>query len=287
MITLPNGHKIDFLCSSGALGFYGDGWWWEQPFRWLNLLKPQELTIITKTLTVNPRKGNHSFWFPFRSVRFINNGVVNAMGLPNPGFENWINNYKPKYKLIVSIAPKNVEEADFMAKNLGFLAIDANKNKGIIAIEYNLSCPTFQYSNSLQIIDALKKYNLPVILKLGYEDCKNWNGELEGKADVLDIINSVRWSTIYPNKRSPLKKFGGGGVSGTVIKNHAKEAINLVASFTKTPIISGGGIDSAHEVYVRRNMGAKAFTFGSVFMRKPWLPNKIANECRQKFNRSN
>lgn len=59
MLTLPNGKTIDFLCSSGALGFTGDGYWWEKPFFWLKWIRPEELTIITKTLTYLPRKDNY------------------------------------------------------------------------------------------------------------------------------------------------------------------------------------------------------------------------------------
>lgn len=44
MINLSNGNEVDFLCASGSLGFCGDGWWWEQPLRWVGMLRPHEFT---------------------------------------------------------------------------------------------------------------------------------------------------------------------------------------------------------------------------------------------------
>jgi dihydroorotate dehydrogenase len=48
----------------------------------------------------------------------------------------------------------------------------------------------------------------------------------------------------------------------------------------ETPIISGGGIDSYEEVVLRKCLGAKAFSFGTLFLQKPWLPNRIIKRCQ-------
>lgn len=58
MIELSNGYKLDFLASSGALGYDGKGYWWEQPLRWIKLLDINKFTPITKTLTYAHREGN-------------------------------------------------------------------------------------------------------------------------------------------------------------------------------------------------------------------------------------
>ena len=79
MIELNNGHKMDFVVASGALGFDGRGWWFEQPWRWLGILRPQEFTIITKTLTRFRREGNLKMWHPWTCVRPVKGGWVNAV----------------------------------------------------------------------------------------------------------------------------------------------------------------------------------------------------------------
>ena len=69
MLTLSNGHSFTFMAASGALAFDGEGWPWEQPLRCLGLLDPSLFTIVTKTLTRHPRKGNLRWYNPFRVVR--------------------------------------------------------------------------------------------------------------------------------------------------------------------------------------------------------------------------
>src|SRR5882672_8482445 len=125
MITFSNGHQVDFLAASGALGFTGDGYWWEQPFRRSGLLRPEEFTIVTKTLTYLPKVGNLRWWAPWRCVRLLGNGnVVNSVGLSNPGYKQWLHEsynqvVRKGYKVIVSIAPTSLYEARNMVTDLG------------------------------------------------------------------------------------------------------------------------------------------------------------------------
>ncbi len=55
MITLSNGHKLEYVVASGALGFDGKGWFWERPLVWLGLMRPDLFTIGIRTLTYHPR----------------------------------------------------------------------------------------------------------------------------------------------------------------------------------------------------------------------------------------
>lgn len=285
MLTLPNGKKIDFLCAAGALGFTGDGYWWEKPFFWMKWIRPEEFTIITKTLTYEPRKGNYKWWRPWETFRFVEDGTVNALGLPNPGYKQWVEYYYPKtrcYKVIVSIAPDSVDKAKEMAGALSTL-------QDLVAVEVNVSCPNFSPSLedcnrfsknlSIAIVETVAKHcNHPVIVKMGvpYMDlCR----AIDKKVAAFDLINSVPWDMVFPKKRSPLTPFQGG-VSGKLIKEHAREALRQVLPITRTPIITGGGIDSLAEVRMRAVMGARAFTFGTLFLRHPSLPNKIAKDWR-------
>jgi dihydroorotate dehydrogenase (NAD+) catalytic subunit len=279
MLTLPNGKKIDFLCASGALGFTGHGYWWEQPFFWMKWIRPEELTIISKTLTSKPCQGKYRWWNPLRTFRLISGGTVNNLGLPNPGYKQWIESYYPKtcgLSVIVSIAPDSVAEAKEMAGALASL-------RGLVAVEINLSCPnvsTPHLDELVAIAETVAAHSgHPTIAKLGvpYLDlCR----ALDRKVDAFDLINSVAWSYVFPGRLSPLGR-SIGAVSGTPIKELAREALRRVIPICRTPVITGGGIDSLEEVRLRAVMGARAFTFGTIFLRHPSWPNRIAKDWRE------
>ena len=99
MIRLSNGHWFKYMVASGALGFDGRGYWWERPLVWAGLIKPELFTVVLRTLTLKPKlypESNLSWirpstWLPWSSrscVQFLpDDGVVNKVGLWNPGFE--------------------------------------------------------------------------------------------------------------------------------------------------------------------------------------------------------
>lgn len=285
MVHLSNGHNLDFLVASGALNFHGDGYWWEWPFRWAKIIRPHEFHIITKTLTCHPRKGNLKWWCPWRCVRLIKSGVVNSVGLTNPGIRYWIDHYYPiirykrAYKTIVSVSPETTDEAAMMARLLSPLLLSG--------IEVNVSCPSLEYhAKAAEIVMTVKENSAhPVLVKLGWNSYKKLCAELDGKVDVFDLINTVPWKTVF-SKPSPLERLGGGGVSGKPIIDFARKALAWYKMMGfKTPVISGGGIDSAEEVYARFVMGANAVSLGSVFLRRPWLPNQIVKRCREEMKK--
>ena len=283
MIKFGNGLEMDFASASGALAWYGEGWWWEKPLRWAGFIRPDELTIISKTLTFEPRKGNLKWWCPWRCVRLAKGGAVNAVGLTNPGYEWWVKNFPAKIrerKIIASIMPGSKEEAEKMVKAINPCPI--------FGMEINVSCPNVDHDASIShikdIVDVVKANSKhPVILKLGYHDpyldiCK----DLDGKVDAFDLINTISWDKLY-TEPSPLKKYNlVGGVSGPPIREFSKEAlVRVKASGVKTPVISGGGVDSIQEVFARFLGGAGAVTFGTLFLREPWKPAQIIKEFHE------
>lgn len=288
MITLSNGHKMDFCVASGALGFDGRGYFWEQPFKWARILRPEEFTIITKTLTYHPREGNLKSWCPWRCVRIFNEGVVNAVGLTNPGYRHWIDKVyptiPPNYKIIVSIAPENLYEAREMVQRLNDL--------DIVGIQLNPSCPNTEHDDSVDYITKLTRETSlnsvhPIILKLAYhQPFVKISIQTDSYVEAFELINSVPWKIVFNDEKSPLEKYNlVGGVSGQKIRFFAETALirmmtNRIAYKFKAPIISCGGIYSYKDVQERQRLGAEAWSFGTVFMKYPWLPNLIARKWR-------
>lgn len=283
MIRLSNGFEFTFCCASGALGFDGDGWWWEQPLRWLRILRPEEFTIIAKTVTFEPRVGNLNMWHPWTCVQLIPGGAVNSVGLTNMGYEAWIDKCYPTaikrgYNIISSIQPTNEEEGAEMAKCMNWL--------NLRAIEINLSCPNTKDSyDPVAVVRSVQQAtSLPIIAKLGFDNIE-LVPLLSKYVEAFDLINTVSWDKIYQKRKSPLAKYGlVGGVSGRPIKNIARTCLTAAKKMTDKPIISGGGIDGLHEVMAREYLGAAAFSLGTVFLRSPWLPNRIVNQYHAHHN---
>jgi dihydroorotate dehydrogenase len=275
MISLSNGHSFEYMVASGALAYDGRGWPWEWPLRWIGLLDPRRFTIVTKTLTKKPRSGNLRWFHPWSCVSILNEGVVNAIGLTNPGIDWWVKGVAPRisnngYDLVCSITDDDPEILCRMAE-----ALDPFPLK---ALELNASCPNTSqeiHHNTDLIIQAAKKIRSatrhPLILKLSiHQDYVAIAKATEGIAEALSI-NSVPWKIAFPKQTSPLEKFGGGGVSGKAARDWTWKMVKDLSQGSITPVI-GPGIWEFEDLDRLRQLGAKALSFGSIFMRYPWRP---------------
>ncbi len=138
MIRFSNGHVFEYVAASGALGFDGQGWPWEKPLKWLGLFDPSLFTVVIKTLTRYPTEGNLRWYNPFGSIRFLKDGVVNAVGLTNPGINWWYKKIGPRLDffhppLVASIASESLHNLKEMAEIFN----DFN----FMALELDVSCP--------------------------------------------------------------------------------------------------------------------------------------------------
>lgn len=280
MIKLSNGHIFEYMAASGALGFDGRGWWWEKPLKYINLFDASLFTPVTKTLTLRPIEGNVRWYNPFQCVRFIRGGVVNAVGLSNPGIDWWLKKIGPtinsdKTFLIVSILGEPRELLE-MAKRLN----DFN----LAGIEINASCPNTKTDilrNATKIIascEIVKKNSRhPIILKMSV--AHNRKLIVKMVEDIIEAIaiNSVPWKRIFPDNQSPLEKFGGGGVSGKVAQPFTWGLVKSIAESTSIPVI-GPSIWNFNDIDKVRSIGAEAISFGSVFLCYPWRPTLYARE---------
>jgi dihydroorotate dehydrogenase len=279
MITLRNGHSFEYMTASGAMGFSGQGWPWEAPFRWIGLLDPTQFTVVIKTLTWEPRVGNG-----MKSVRILDRGTVNAVGLTNPGFRKWVSKYgwklDPRINPIVSIlgTPDEIEEMIADIRQL--------YNAGIIkGIEVNGSCPNFCKMNDDDIIEGCQRFSkhepdVPVILKVGAG--QDYLTIVKKAAPYIDAvsINSVPWRILYPDKVSPLEHLGGGGVSGGEAQRINWTIIKDLVKLDKIPII-GCSVWANHDLPDLRAIGAKAISFGAIFMTTPWVPNAMIKRDKE------
>ena len=287
MIQLSNGHQFEYVAASGALGFDGAGWPWERPLKWVGLFDPSLFTVIIKTLTYEPKKGNLRWYNPFGCIRFLSKGVVNAVGLTNPGIEWWRREIGPKIDkkkipIIGSILSDDVQKLAEMAAMLN----DFN----LVGLEVNASCPTTKsdlLENTEKIVkgcQAVKEASrFPIFLKLSVvHDIGVILPRIEGLVEVVDI-GSVPWKTVFPDQKSPLSHLGGGGVSGKIAQPFTWKFLKEIVELTSIPAI-GPSVWEFSDIEKIRRIGARAISFGSVFISYPWRPTMFVRKDISKHN---
>ncbi len=207
-------------------------------------------------------------------------GLLNAIGLQNPGVKGFIKNYLPQLKpfdvpVIVNIWGKTIDEYVEVAEELDGV-------KGISALELNISCPNIKEGGisfgtdpkmAQAVIGAVrKKTSLPLIVKLSpnvttialfakiAEDCG---------ADAVSLINSFPAMAVDIEERRPLLANITGGLTGPAIHPIAIKMVYDTAKAVKIPIIGIGGIVSAREAIEFLIVGATAVAVGTATFRNP------------------
>lgn len=283
MITLSNQHSFEYMAASGALAYDGRGWPWEWPFRWMGLLDPALFTVVTKTLTYHPKKGNLRWTHPWSCVKLLKEGAVNAIGLTNPGLDFWLEQIAPKipaeYKIICSITEDDPQKLLEMLRKL--------EKVPILGIELNASCPNTEQElhhnveavlNSVKLMKSNSRH--PILLKLSVnQDYLSIAKQTEGFAEALSI-NSVPWRIAFPDQKSPLEKLGGGGVSGRAAQHYTWKMVKALSDACKTPVI-GPSVWDYEDMAKLRALGAKAISFGSIFMKYPWRPTQYVKRDKR------
>lgn len=229
--------------------------------------------IVTKTITVKPRLGNP----PVRIVE-TSSGMLNAIGLQNPGVERFISEKLPYLKklripVFVSIMGYRVEELTSLVQTL-------EKAGGFDGYEVNLSCPNVSYGTSSgavmfaheeSMIEAAisavrKRTKKTVIAKLGPDvsDIGKMAKVAENAgADAVSLINTFIAMAIDIETRKPVLANKTGGLSGPCIKPIAVRMVWEVAKKVKIPVIGIGGIMNARDAIEFLIAGADAIQVGT------------------------
>ena len=240
--------------------------------------------IVTKSIGIEPRKGYDNpviYELPY--------GLLNAMGLPNPGIENYKEEMEIAKKagvpIIGSIFGKDVGEFVYLAKKM--------EEYGADAVELNLSCPHAKgYGMEIGIDTALvsdivkevkKSINIPVWAKLtpNTDSIVRIAKAAEG-ADALVLINTVRAMAIDIDAKMPVLKNIFGGLSGPAIKPIGVRAVYEVYREVEKPIIGVGGINDGRDALEYIMAGASAVEIGTaIYYRGIEVFNLIAKEIKE------
>ena len=243
--------------------------------------------ISCKGITLKRRDGN-----PVPRVAETPSGMLNAVGLQNPGVDAFIKNDLPWLKtqntvVIANIAGNTPEEYCEMAEKLSDTEVDM--------IEMNISCPNVksggvQFGTSCEsvgaITDAVRKHcTKPLIVKLSpnVTDIISIAKSAEASgADAISMINTLTGMRIDINTRRPIIRNNTGGMSGPAVFPIAVRMVWQVANVVNIPIIGMGGISTWQDAVEMLIAGASALQIGTVFFSDPYAPIKM-NEGINRF----
>ncbi len=266
------GLKNPVIMASGTYGFgheYGE-------YIDLNTLGG----ISVKGLTLKERKGN-----PPPRIAETPAGILNSVGLQNPGVESFKKQELPFLKqfdtrIIANIAGNTIEEYCEMAEVLGDSEIDA--------IELNVSCPNVKAGGLAfgtdpvlveEITSAVKRYcRQPLIVKLSPNvgDIKSMARAAEAAgADCVSLINTILGMAIDIHRKKPVLANNFGGLSGPAVKPVAVRMVYEAAHAVKIPVIGMGGIACSDDAVEFLLAGAAAVMVGTANFVNPTVPLDI------------
>ncbi len=254
------------VCASGTFGFGNE---------LKGLVDYKNIgAVIAKTITLSVREGN-----PPPRIYETPRGVINAVGLENPGLKGFIRESlvsleKVPSRRIVSIGGFLDEEYKTCLKTL-------DKEKGIDAFEINLSCPNLRMKK-LVSQDARATYKLtkllrkvtkkPLFIKITPEvnDIAVIARAVEDAgADAVSLVNTYFAMAINIQTQKPFIGNVYGGYSGPAIKPMSLFRVYKVANAVKIPVIGGGGIETAEDAIEFILAGAHAVALGTINLIDP------------------
>ncbi len=236
--------------------------------------------LSCKGITLKPRMGN-----PPPRIAETPSGILNAVGLQNPGVDHFIERDLPWLKeqetvVIANIAGNTPEEYAQMAEKLSDSSVDM--------IEMNISCPNVkhggvQFGTSCQSVGAITREvrahcKKPLMVKLSpnVSDIAEIARAAESEgADALSLINTLTGMRIDINTRRPIIRNNTGGLSGPAVFPVAVRMVWQTAGAVKIPVVGMGGISSWRDAVEMMLAGASAIQVGTALFSDPYAPLKI------------
>ena len=245
--------------------------------------------VIMKAATKEQRFGNGT-----PRVAETASGMLNAIGLQNPGVESIISDEIPFLKnhhlpIIANVAGSTVEEYVEVAERI---------SPYVDAIELNISCPNVkeggvQFGTDPALAKEVIRHVVdvsvvPVYVKLSPNVTDIVEMALaaeEAGASGLSMINTLTGMRIDPKTRRPVIANGTGGLSGAAIKPISIRMIHQVYQAVTIPIIGMGGIETAEDVLEYLLAGASAVAIGSANFKNPFICKEVIEELPRTLSR--
>lgn len=267
-VTFPN----PIIAASGTYGFGED----YAPLYPLNKLGG----ISCKGTTMNEKPGN----IPPR-IAETTAGMLNAVGLQNPGVEVFVNKYLPDLKrdgnvIIANVAGATLDDYRNIAERLDSTDVDM--------IELNISCPNVKQGGATwgtscegaatvtKAVRAVTKKPIMVKLTPNVTNIVEIAKAVEAEgADCLSLINTLLGMRIDIRTKRPILHNNVGGFSGPAIFPVAVRMVWQVANAVNIDVVGMGGISTAEDAIEMMMAGAKAVQMGTAIFTDPYSPLKV------------
>ena len=242
--------------------------------------------ISCKGLTFTPREGN-----PPPRVAETPMGILNSVGLQNPGVDEFIAKELPELRkhdlcVIANISGNTPEEYALMSEKLSRAGVDM--------IEVNVSCPNvkcggLQYGVvpelAAEVTAAAKRSaTVPVMVKLSpnVTDITAIAKAVEAAgADAVSLINTVRGMRIDVKTQRPVLKMNTGGLSGPAVLPIAVRMVWEVSNAVKIPVMGMGGVSTGEDAAQLMLAGATAVAVGTANLVDPFAALRVRDELAE------
>ena len=236
--------------------------------------------ICCKGLTLHRREGN-----PPPRIAETPMGILNSVGLQNPGVDAFIEHELPELKkhdlaIIANISGNTPEEYGIMCEKLSAAGVDM--------IEVNISCPNVKagglaYGTKPELAAEVTKMakshsTIPVMVKLSpnvTDITEIARAVADAGADALSLINTLRGMRIDLNTCRPILKMNTGGLSGPAVLPVAVRMVWEVACAVDLPILGMGGVAKGEDAAQLMLAGASAVAVGTACFADPYAPIKV------------
>lgn len=236
--------------------------------------------ISCKGTTLHERPGN-----PAPRIAETPSGILNSVGLQNPGVDAFIRDDLPFLKkqntvVIANIAGSQVEDYVETVRRL--------QGSGVDMIELNISCPNVKeggvsFGTSAKSVENITKQvkavaEQPLMIKLtpNVTDITETAAAAEaGGADAVSLINTITGMKIDINTRRPILKNNTGGMSGAAVFPVALRMVWQVANRVKIPVVGMGGITKWQDAVEMLLAGASAVQIGTANFTDAYTPLKV------------
>lgn len=242
--------------------------------------------FVTKAVSPEPRHGA-----PAPRVGDFLGGMINAVGLANPGMEAvaaqdlpWIAAHVRRPRVLVNVVGR--EAADF-----GIVVERLQGEAGVDGFELNVSCPNVKQGGmefgadpaalAAVIRGARAATKRPIFVKLSPtlpSIAETARLAVDSGADGITVINTIPGLVVDVERRRPLLGFGSGGVSGPGLLAVGVLAVWRVKLAVKVPVIGAGGVQTAGDVLQFIIAGASAVAIGTAALADPKLPARIVRD---------
>lgn len=242
-------------------------------------------TFSFKGTTKDARFGN-----PTPRIAECTAGMINAVGLQNPGVESVISEELPKLKKCFN-KPVMANVSGFSVEDYAYTCEKLDKCEQVGWLEVNISCPNVHGGgmsfgtnpkSASEVVKAVKKVTKkPVIIKLSpnVTDITEIAKACEDAgADGISLINTLLGMRINLKTKKPIIANTMGGFSGPAIFPIAVRMVYQVANAVKIPVVGMGGVSSAEDVIEMMLAGATAVEVGAANLVNPYACRDIIND---------